>query len=78
MFAHVPLMLVFMYIHIYVCISCCSNVHVDYSCSVLLIDYGNVEENISSVLKIDPSVQKFAQIPSFADKYSLAFIKPVR
>ena len=42
-----------------------------------LIDYGLTERGVTSVLKIDPSVQRFATIVPFARKFSLAFVKPV-
>ena len=41
------------------------------------MDYGDDETDIKSVLKIDPSVQKFAEIPAFAKRFSLAYIEPV-
>jgi len=41
------------------------------------MDYGGNEDNVTRVLKIDPTVRRFADIEPQARKFSLAFVKPV-
>ncbi|XP_067943031.1 uncharacterized protein [Watersipora subatra] len=48
------------------------------SCSTCLIDYGVTELGVTSVLKIDPSVKRFATIEPRAKRFALAFVKPTR